>query len=141
MFPANSLGFYDVYGNVWEWLEDHFNGLPGFKTHYLYDDYSITYCDGKHNTLVVCTCEIKYVHVFSILYHTVYICIILYHTVCVSHTSQRRERNLLHIANQHILYYACTCINIGHCMPSLKNKYIWKQECTEYLQDSLCSGN
>ena len=53
MFPANSLGFYDVYGNVWEWLEDHYNGLPGFKTHYLYEDYSATYCDGKHNVLVV----------------------------------------------------------------------------------------
>jgi 5-histidylcysteine sulfoxide synthase len=53
MFPANSLGFYDVYGNVWEWLEDQFNGLPGFKTHYLYDDYSATYCDGKHHVMVV----------------------------------------------------------------------------------------
>jgi 5-histidylcysteine sulfoxide synthase len=51
MFPANSLGFHDVYGNVWEWLEDQFNGLPGFKTHYLYDDFSSTYCDGKHNLM------------------------------------------------------------------------------------------
>ena len=53
MFPANSMGFYDVYGNVWEWLEDQFNGLPGFKTHYLYEDYSATYCDGKHNVMLV----------------------------------------------------------------------------------------
>ena len=53
MFPANSLGFRDVYGNVWEWVEDHYNGLPGFKTHYLYEDYSATYCDKKHTILLV----------------------------------------------------------------------------------------
>jgi formylglycine-generating enzyme required for sulfatase activity/2-polyprenyl-3-methyl-5-hydroxy-6-metoxy-1,4-benzoquinol methylase len=52
MFPANSMGFYDVYGNVWEWVEDQYNGLPGFKTHYLYEDYSATYCDKKHNLIL-----------------------------------------------------------------------------------------
>jgi formylglycine-generating enzyme required for sulfatase activity/SAM-dependent methyltransferase len=51
MFPANSLGFYDVYGNVWEWLEDQFNGLPGFKTHYLYDDFSTPCFDGRHTMM------------------------------------------------------------------------------------------
>ena len=55
MFPANSMGFYDVYGNVWEWVEDQYNGLPGFKTHYLYEDYSATYCDKKHNLILVRT--------------------------------------------------------------------------------------
>ena len=55
MFPANSMGFYDVYGNVWEWVEDQYNGLPGFKTHYLYEDYSATYCDKKHNLILVYT--------------------------------------------------------------------------------------
>ena len=53
MFPANSMGFYDVYGNVWEWLEDHFNGLPGFKTHYLYDDFSSPCFDGRHTMMTV----------------------------------------------------------------------------------------
>ena len=53
MFPPNSLGFYDVYGNVWEWLEDQFNGLPGFKTHYLYDDFSSPCFDGRHTMMIV----------------------------------------------------------------------------------------
>ena len=49
------MGFYDVYGNVWEWTEDQFNGLPGFKTSYLYDDYSTPSFDGKHNMIMVST--------------------------------------------------------------------------------------
>ena len=53
MFPANSLGFYDVYGNVWEWLEDQYNGLPGFKTHYLYSDFSAPCFDGRHTMMTV----------------------------------------------------------------------------------------
>jgi len=27
MYPPTQKGFYDVFGNVWEWAEDHFNGL------------------------------------------------------------------------------------------------------------------
>lgn len=53
MYPPSSMGFYDVYGNVWEWTEDHFNGLPGFKSSYLYDDYSTPSFDGKHNMIMV----------------------------------------------------------------------------------------
>ena len=53
MFPPNSMGFYDVYGNVWEWTEDQFNGLPGFKTHYLYDDFSSPCFDGRHTMMTV----------------------------------------------------------------------------------------
>jgi len=52
MFPPNALGFYDTYGNVWEWAEDHFNGLPGFETHYLYDDYSTPSFDGRHTMMM-----------------------------------------------------------------------------------------
>ena len=53
MFPPTSMGFYDVYGNVWEWTEDHFNGLPGFKTSYLYDDFSTPCFDGRHTMIMV----------------------------------------------------------------------------------------
>lgn len=53
MYPPSSMGFYDVYGKVWEWTEDHFNGLPGFKSSYLYDDYSTPSFDGKHNMIMV----------------------------------------------------------------------------------------
>ncbi|XP_071483049.1 uncharacterized protein [Diadema antillarum] len=52
MYPANKKGFHDVFGNVWQWVEDNFNGFPGYKTHYLYDDYSSPTLDGKHNILV-----------------------------------------------------------------------------------------
>ena len=42
-------------------MEDHFNGLPGFKSHYLYDDFSTPCFDGRHTMMQVCnlTC-IKY---------------------------------------------------------------------------------
>ncbi len=46
--PATSAGFYNVFGNVWEWCEDHFNPLPGFKVHHIYDDFSTPCFDGKH---------------------------------------------------------------------------------------------
>ena len=47
------MGVHDVYGNVWEWTEDHFNGLPGFKTNYLYDDYSTPSFDSRHTMIMV----------------------------------------------------------------------------------------
>jgi len=55
MYPPTAAGFYDVFGNVWEWTEDHFNGLPGFKTTYLYDDFSSPCFDGRHTLLMVST--------------------------------------------------------------------------------------
>ena len=45
-------GFYDLYGNVWEWLSDDFYSLPGFKVHYLYEDFSAIYMDNEHATLL-----------------------------------------------------------------------------------------
>ena len=53
MFPATEAGFCDVFGNVWEWTEDHFNGLESFDTHFLYDDFSSPCFDGKHNVMLV----------------------------------------------------------------------------------------
>ncbi|KAK2139594.1 hypothetical protein LSH36_1699g00008 [Paralvinella palmiformis] len=52
LFPPTDLGFHDVMGNVWEWTEDHFNGLPGFKTMPLYDDFSGPCFDGLHNIIM-----------------------------------------------------------------------------------------
>ncbi|MCB9235619.1 MAG: 5-histidylcysteine sulfoxide synthase [Bacteroidia bacterium] len=49
---CSSLGFSDVYGNVWTWLKDDFYALPGFKTHYLYEDFSAAYMDADHATLL-----------------------------------------------------------------------------------------
>ena len=53
LFPPTSLGFYDVYGNVWEWVEDQFNGLPGFKTTHFYNDFSTPCFDGRHTMIMV----------------------------------------------------------------------------------------
>ncbi|MCB9761872.1 MAG: 5-histidylcysteine sulfoxide synthase [Alphaproteobacteria bacterium] len=45
------LGFYDVYGNVWQWFSDDFRPLPGFRTHRLYEDFSEPYFDSEHAAL------------------------------------------------------------------------------------------
>ena len=52
LFPPSDAGFYDTYGNVWQWTECHFNGLKGFETHSLYDDFSTSMFDGRHNLLL-----------------------------------------------------------------------------------------
>ena len=52
LFPSNKLGFHDVFGNVWQWQEDHFNGLTT-HTHWLYDDFSGPCYDGRHNMILV----------------------------------------------------------------------------------------
>lgn len=52
MGSPNTKGFCDTFGNVWEWCEDHFNGLPGGKTHFLYDDFSTPCYDGRHNMIM-----------------------------------------------------------------------------------------
>ena len=44
-------GFYDVYGNVWQWTESAIDGFDGFKVHPLYDDFSTPTFDGQHNLM------------------------------------------------------------------------------------------
>ncbi len=50
--PANSKGFHDAFGNVWQWLEDHFHPLEGAKPHPYYDDFSLPCYDGEHQMLL-----------------------------------------------------------------------------------------
>ena len=52
MFPPSTAGVYDTHGNVWEYVEDHFAGLPDFRIHYLYDDFSTPCFDGWHTMLL-----------------------------------------------------------------------------------------
>ena len=59
-YPPTEAGFHDIFGNVWEWTEDHFNGLPGAKSDYLYQDFSIPFYDGKHNLILV-----SYMHLYK----------------------------------------------------------------------------
>ncbi|XP_067893606.1 uncharacterized protein [Heterodontus francisci] len=51
-YPPTEAGFHDVFGNVWEWTEDHFNGFPGFETTFLYDDFSSPCFDGRHTIIL-----------------------------------------------------------------------------------------
>ena len=53
MFSSTDVGFHDVFGNVWEWTEDHFNGLPGYASDAFYDDFSSPCFDGRHNVILV----------------------------------------------------------------------------------------
>lgn len=47
-----SAGFYDVFGNVWQWVLDDFNPLPGSEVHPLYDDFSSPCYDGQHQMIL-----------------------------------------------------------------------------------------
>ncbi len=49
---AFGLSCSDVFGNVWQWLEDDFNPLPGFKVHRYYDDFSTPCFDGEHKMIM-----------------------------------------------------------------------------------------
>ncbi len=51
-FPSAASGVQDLFGNVWQWCEDHFSALPGFRVHPLYDDFSTPCFDGEHNLIV-----------------------------------------------------------------------------------------
>ena len=48
----NSKGFSDVFGNVWQWCEDHFHPLAGGKPHPYYDDFSLPCYDGEHQMIL-----------------------------------------------------------------------------------------
>jgi 5-histidylcysteine sulfoxide synthase len=51
--PKNhASGLYDLRGNVWEWLEETFNPLPGFEPHPLYLDQAEPFFDGKHQMML-----------------------------------------------------------------------------------------
>lgn len=45
------IPFSDVFGNVWQWLEDDFHPLEGFKVHPYYDDFSTPCFDGRHTAM------------------------------------------------------------------------------------------
>jgi putative 4-mercaptohistidine N1-methyltranferase len=45
------IPFSDVFGNVWQWLEDDFHPLDGFKVHPYYDDFSTPCFDGRHTAM------------------------------------------------------------------------------------------
>lgn len=42
----------EVFGNVWQWVEDQFNPLTQFKVHSYYDDFSTPCFDGKHQMIM-----------------------------------------------------------------------------------------
>ncbi len=50
--PANESGFYDSFGNVWQWCEDPFHPLPDFKIHPYYTDFSTPCFDGEHQMIL-----------------------------------------------------------------------------------------
>jgi 5-histidylcysteine sulfoxide synthase len=52
LFAANSRGFHDVLGNVWQWSEDSFHPLPGFEIHPYYVDFSTPCFDGEHQMIL-----------------------------------------------------------------------------------------
>ncbi|MBE9067410.1 5-histidylcysteine sulfoxide synthase [Leptolyngbya cf. ectocarpi LEGE 11479] len=47
-----SCGIYDLRGNVWEWLGDNFNPLPGFKPHPLYEDAAAPFFGDEHKMMM-----------------------------------------------------------------------------------------
>ncbi|MEM9456284.1 MAG: 5-histidylcysteine sulfoxide synthase [Myxococcota bacterium] len=50
--PPNGAGFCGVFGNVWQWCEDDFHPLDGFRVHPLYEDFSAPCFDGEHKMIM-----------------------------------------------------------------------------------------
>ncbi|MEA5536392.1 5-histidylcysteine sulfoxide synthase [Crocosphaera sp. XPORK-15E] len=48
----SASGLWDLRGNVWEWLEETFNPLPGFKPHFLYEDNAAPFFDNNHKMML-----------------------------------------------------------------------------------------
>ncbi|MGB1241136.1 MAG: 5-histidylcysteine sulfoxide synthase [Chitinophagales bacterium] len=48
---TSPLGFNDLYGNVWDWLQDDFYPLSGFKVHPYYVEFSEPYMDKDHGMM------------------------------------------------------------------------------------------
>ncbi len=42
----------DVFGNSWQWCEDHFHPLAGFEVHPFYEDFSTPCFDGRHQMIM-----------------------------------------------------------------------------------------
>lgn len=51
-YAANSKGFHDVLGNLWQWSEDSFHPLPGFRIHPYYVDFSTPCFDEQHQMIM-----------------------------------------------------------------------------------------
>jgi len=52
--PVDSFehkGFYDVRGNVWQWLETTMYPFDGFKVHPIYDDFTVPTFDNEHHLI------------------------------------------------------------------------------------------
>uniref|UniRef100_A0A383W2U2 Generic methyltransferase n=1 Tax=Tetradesmus obliquus TaxID=3088 RepID=A0A383W2U2_TETOB len=50
--PPSEAGFHDVFGNAWEWAEDHFAAFAGFKVHPYYEDFSSPCFGGLHHMIL-----------------------------------------------------------------------------------------